>query len=564
MSAHPLLRLAPLFRQSLGLLTVGVVGLIVGAALNLVGPWLIAQAIDVDLATGDRDGLIEKAGLFALILLTNLTVVYGSRLALEVSAQRAMLSLKRQLFDHLVDHDLAFHDRQSSGRLITRVQGDTEALRVLFTLVILAFPADLLLFLGMFGVLWWTHPTIAAICFGVMPPYVLLFLLFRRVSPRRFLALRTVRAQLTGTLTEYLRAMVMLRQFGRHHWANARAKELDQEVLHLDIAANLQPVWYFNSVVAVRTLGIVALLWVGAGLVSDGVLTVGVLVMGLGYLRQMFHPLMRLSHQLTTIERARAAGTRIAEILDAPRSITDGPKDWPGLRDGLRLEEVGFHYTEGTPVLRGVDLHVPAGQHIGIVGATGSGKSTVLNLLLRFRDPTSGRVTLDGVDLRELKISALRQKIGLVLQDVHLFAGTVLENLGGDADTTARALAVVGMEIGLDQRLSDGGANLSRGERQLLTFARALVNDPEVLVLDEATSAIDPATEARVQAALERVMAGRTVVTVAHRLVTVRDCDRIVVLGGGRVLEQGRHDELMRVDGAYAALHRLQTAREAV
>jgi len=564
MSAHPLLRLAPLFRQSLGLLTVGVAGLIVGAALNLVGPWLIAQAIDVDLATGDRDGLIEKAGLFALILLTNLTVVYGSRLALEVSAQRAMLSLKRQLFDHLVDHDLAFHDRQSSGRLITRVQGDTEALRVLFTLVILAFPADLLLFLGMFGVLWWTHPTIAAICFGVMPPYVLLFLLFRRISPRRFLALRTVRAQLTGTLTEYLRAMVMLRQFGRHHWANARAKELDQEVLHLDIAANLQPVWYFNSVVAVRTLGIVALLWVGAGLVSDGVLTVGVLVMGLGYLRQMFHPLMRLSHQLTTIERARAAGTRIAEILDAPRSITDGPKAWPGLRDGLRLEEVGFHYTEGTPVLRGVDLHVPAGQHIGIVGATGSGKSTVLNLLLRFRDPTSGRVTLDGVDLRELKISALRQKIGLVLQDVHLFAGTVLENLGGDADKSARALAVVGVEIGLDQTLSDGGSNLSRGERQLLTFARALVNDPEVLVLDEATSAIDPATEARVQAALERVMAGRTVVTVAHRLVTVRDCDRIVVLGDGRVLEQGRHDELMHVDGAYAALHRLQTVREVV
>jgi ATP-binding cassette, subfamily B, multidrug efflux pump len=542
------------------MLGVGVFGLLGGAGLNLLGPWIIAQAIDVDLANSDAEGLTRSAALFAVVLVANLVVVYISRLALEVSAQRAMLSLKMQLFDHLVDHDLAFHDEQSSGRLITRVQGDTEALRVLFTQVILAFPADALLFIGMFGVLWFTEPVIASIVFGVLPPYVLLFLIFRRVSPQRFLALRKVRAQLTGFLAEHLRAMPTLRQFGRHLWADSRAEALDREVLALDISANLQPVWYFNSVVLVRIIGIVALLWVGAGMVSNGLLTVGVLIMGLGYLRQMFHPLMRLSHQLTTIERARAAGSRIAEILDAPRTIVDPqhPTEWPGLNQGLRMEDVRFHYTEGTPVLKGLSLHVPAGQHIGIVGATGSGKSTVLNLLLRFRDPISGRVSVDGVDLRELRIQDLRDHIGLVLQDVHLFAGTVLENLGGDADAVTSALQTVGLPMGLETVLTDAGENLSRGERQLLTFARALVTDPTLLVLDEATSAVDPATEARVQAALARLMQGRTTVTVAHRLVTVRDCDRIVVLAHGRVAEQGSHDELIRQGGLYAGLHALQ------
>ncbi len=560
MSAHPLLRLAPLFRQSRGLLLIGMIGLVAGTGLMLAGPWIVAQAIDVDLAAGDRAGLATKAALYFGLLLANIAVTYGSKIALEVSAQRAMLQLKENLFDHLVGHDLSFHDKHTSGRLITRVQGDTEALRVLFAEVILAGPADLLLFVGMFTVMMLTAPEVTGLVFAVIPLYVALFVVFRKVAPPRFLAVRKVKAQLTGFLTEHLRAMPTLQSFDRERWAHERSEELNEEVFRKEAISQLQPVWYFNAVVLTRALGIVALLWIGSGLVADEIITIGVLVMGLGYLRQMFNPLFRLSHQLATLERARAAAIRISDILDTPRLITDPaePVPWPGLRDALRLEAVEFHYDEDTPVLRGLDLEVPAGSHVGIVGATGAGKTTVLNLLLRFRDPVAGRVSVDGVDLRDLALADLRAHVGLVLQDVHLFAGSVLDNLGGEPVAAARALATLQVDIGLDREVTDGGKNLSRGERQLLTFARALVTEPQLLVLDEATSAVDPATEARVQAALERLQAGRTTVTVAHRLATVRSCDRIYVLGHGEVIEVGTHDELMARGAVYAALYQLQ------
>lgn len=538
----------------------GVVGLLFGTALNLAGPLIVATAIDDDLAAGDVPGLVQKGLLYLAILVVNLGLTWGAKLIIEVAAQRAMLALKTKLFDHLIGHDLAFHDEHTSGRLITRVQGDTEALRVLFSEVILQAPADLALFAGMFGVVLATAPELAPLVFAVLPPYLLLFAIFRIVSPPRFLALRAVKAKLTGFLSEHLRAMPVLQLFDRVPWANGRMDALNAEVFRIEAIAHLLPVGYFNGVFLTRSLGMVLLLWIGAGRVADGVLTVGALVMGLGYLRQMFNPLMRMSHHLATLERARAAAIRIAGIFDRPRLITDpqAPVAWPGLSDALRLEDVRFHYTEGTPVLRGVDIQIPAGQHVGIVGATGAGKTTVLNLLLRFRDPTAGRVSVDGVDLRDVTLSELRHRIGLVLQDVHLFAGTVLANLGGDPEAASAALDTLGVDIPLDKVLIDGGLNLSRGERQLLTFARALAPNPDILVLDEATSAVDPETEQLVQGALGRLMTGRTTITVAHRLTTVRDCDRIYVLGGGAVVESGTHADLLDARGLYAALHALQ------
>ena len=555
----------PHFAASRGLVLAGCSSLLLATALNLAGPLIVAQAIDVDLAAGDDRRVAGKAFLFLGILVGTLVLRYGGRITVEVAAQRAMLDLKRTLFGHLVHHDLALHDEHPSGRLITRVQGDTEALRILFTEVILAVPADILLFAGMFAILAVRAPSVLPLVFVVLPPYLLLFWLFRRVSPKRFLAVRAVRAQLTGFLTEYVRAMPTLRQFDRLAWANERSEALNREVFGKDWRASLQPVWYFNSVASVRTLGIVLLLFVGASRVAEGTMTLGLLMMGLGYLRQMFHPLLRLSHNLATVERARAASVRIGELLDTPRAVDEPaePKPWPATAQSLRLEGVHFAYRPDAPVLRGIDLEVPAGSHVGIVGATGGGKTTLLNLLLRFRDPTAGRLTVNGVDLREISLETLRHHIGLVLQDVHLFPGTVLENLGGDRDAARAAMAQLDLDLPLDHVLREGGANLSRGERQLITFARALVSDPEVLVLDEATSAVDPATEARVQAALERLQAGRTTITVAHRLSTVRDCDRICVLSGGLLVESGTHEQLMAAGGVYAGMARLQDGRAA-
>jgi ATP-binding cassette subfamily B protein len=395
--------------------------------------------------------------------------------------------------------------------------------------------------------------------FGVLPPYLLALWLLRRFGPPAFLELRVQRAQLTGFFAEHLGAMTMLQRFDRSSWVRERAEQRNEAVYAAQVRSGLIPVVYFNGVVLIRSLGIVALLLYGSMRVAEGSLTVGGLVMGLGYLRQMFSPLMRLSHHLTAIETSRAAAVRISEILDTEAQICDPaePVPWPGLRDEMALRDVTFHYQEDAPVLRGVDIKIRAGSHVGIVGATGAGKSTVLNLAMRFRDPVGGAVTVDGVDLRAMAVEDVRRHMGLVLQDVRLLPGTVLDNLGGQRDAARTALDTVGLAgVGLDTVVRSG--MLSRGERQLLTFARALVGDPELLVLDEATSAVDPATEARVQQSLRRVMAGRTTITVAHRLQTVRDADQIYVLQEGWVAEVGNHDALLRADGVYAALHALQ------
>ena len=282
--------------------------------------------------------------------------------------------------------------------------------------------------------------------------------------------------------------------------------------------------------------------------------------MALGYLRLMFNPLMRISFHQATVERARAAAVRIIEILDDAPVIVDAedPADWRRLEQGIRFDAVRFSYGE-EEVLRGVDLFIPAGSNSAVVGATGSGKSTLVNLLLRFREPQSGRILLDDQSLEKIRLADLRDKSGLVQQDVLLFPGTVLDNLGGDPVAAQLALDLLGLSWSLDKELPHAGASLSRGERQLLTFARALVRDPELLVLDEATSAVDPATEERIQSALERLQEGRTTLSVAHRLVTIRRCNPIFVMASGQLVEQGSHESLLQEGGIYANLWALQS-----
>lgn len=555
---HPLLRLAPLLRPTRGLLVAASVGLLVSTGLSLAGPWLVREAIDGAIGGEDLDRLYQVAGLYLFVVLLNMAVHWGARAAATRVAQDTLLRLKRKLFGHLVDHDLAFHDKHTSGRLITRVQGDPDSLHILFTEVLISAPGDVVLFAGMFAILIAYSPTVALVVAAVLPPYLIAFLVFRKVSPPIFLAVREESARLTGFLTEHVRALPMLQLHDRGAWAREACRERNRTLYVKDVKAQIAPTVFFNTLFGIRGVGFAVVLWAGGLEVAEGEATVGVLVMALGYLRQMFNPLMRISHSLTTIERARAAAIRIAGILDSEPAVTSGDRPWPGLREALALEAVDFAYDPGTPVLQGIDLRIPAGARVGVVGATGSGKSTLVNLLLRFRDPTAGRVTIDGTDLRELDLAQLRRSVGLVLQDVHLFAGTVLDNLGGDRDAARAALATLELDFDLDQPLEAGARNLSRGERQLLTFARALVRNPEILVLDEATSAVDPATEGRVQEALERLQTGRTSITVAHRLATVRHCDRIVVLHHGRVAESGTHDELVALGGLYAALYQLQ------
>lgn len=556
----PLLRLLPWLRARPALLAVGSTGMVGAAALGLIGPWLIARAIDVDLPNADRDGLVRRCLAYGAVVLGAGALTWGSRLALEVAAQEALLRLKTDLFAHLVGHDLAFHDRTPSGSLVGRIQGDITALRLLLVEVVFAVPADTVLVLGVAAMLLWNAPIVGLPVLAVMPAYALLLAVFRRVAGPRFLAHRAASSRLTGVLAEVVRVAPRLQAFGGHLWLRDRADDAIADVERTEFLSRVQPVWFFNVALGMRALAIVGVLVWGAARVRAGQATVGELVLALGLLRAVFGPLMRLSQHLATLEAARAAARRVADLLDVPRTLVDPavPAPWPGVRDRVALEGVGFHYVEGTPVLQDVDLVLPAGTRTGLVGRTGSGKSTVVDLILRFRDVVQGRVTFDGVDVRALDRSDLRARCGLVLQDVRLIPGTVRDNLPGDPDAVRRALDAVGLDWSLDRPLDE--ARLSRGERQLLTFARALVRDPELLVLDEATSAVDPATEHRVQQALDVVLAGRTALIVAHRLQTILSCDQVIVFDGGRVVEQGSPSELAARGGAFAALLRAQAA----
>lgn len=556
----PLLQLAQRFAPRRGLLGAAVLALLAAAALGVVGPWLVAQAIDVDLVAGDRAGLIRRCGLYLITVVGAGLFTWAGRVALEVAASDLLLDAKRALFRHLAEHDLQLHDRLSSGSLVGRLQGDIAAVRVLLVEVLFALPVDALAVLGMVAVLFASAPVVAAPVVAVLPVYVALLWLFRRVAAPRYLANRVAVSTLTGVLAELVSTLPAMRVLGRHEWSGDRARGAILDARRTEIFARLQSVWFLNTALLIRTVGMVAVLVWGAAVVQRGDATVGALVMGLAYMRQLFTPLMRLSHQLSTLEQARAASVRLVALFNEPRTLVDpaAPTPWPGLKDELRLEGVSFHYAPNAPVLSGVDLRIPAGSRVGLVGATGAGKSTLVDLMLRFRDPVSGRVSVDGVDLRDVERDALRSRTGLVLQDVRLLPGTVLDNLGGEAVAAQRALDRLGLTLPLDAEVD--GRRMSRGERQLLTLARALTLDPDLLVLDEATSAVDPATEVRMQRAIDALLDGRTAVIVAHRLQTIRTCDPIVVLHRGSVCEVGTHGELLARGGLYAALVKLQAA----
>lgn len=549
--------LVPYFRPSIRPLLLAQALALSGTALSLASSLFAARAVDVSIPARDGLGLALASMAYGGATLAGGGLAWASRVGVEGVAQASLLRLKEALFAHLVDHDVALHDEEPPGKLLARVQGDTEALRALVSEVLLLAPADVALAVGLVVILAARAPELAWAVVATLPLYAVSVFVFGRFAPAIWLRSRETATRLTGFFAEHVRALPLLRAYGRQDWLRARASALGDEKLAADTDVGMAGVWYFNGLFAVRAAAFALVLWAGARGLAAGTLTLGGVVLGLDYARKLFDPVIRLQMQALSVERARAGATRLQALLARPPTVRApaSPVPWPG--GALRLEGVTFRYGEGPAALTDVDLTFAPGRHTALVGATGSGKSTVVQLLFRFRDPVAGRVTVGGVDLRDLDPAELRRHVGLVPQGVHLLPGTVAENLGADEVRAAALLAEVGLADRLrpDTRVGEGGQGLSRGEAQLLCFARALAAEPDVLVLDEATASMDPETEARVRALLA-ARPDRTVVTVAHRLGTVVDADHLYVLHEGRLVEEGDHAALLKRGGVYAGLWR--------
>jgi ATP-binding cassette subfamily B protein len=547
-------------------------------ACELTGPLIFWKAVDGPLAARDPGGLARYGVYFLLAVAgTGLFEFLYSWTTSRVG-QDIILDLRMELFAHLQKLSVSFFDRNPVGRLVVRVTSDVENLNELFTSGLVEFAADLLMLFSVVGMMFYTNGKLALVTMGVTPLIFLAILLFRTVARKRYREMRVRIARLNSYLNESVSGMRTIQTFGREQACLDRFRGHNRDHRDSAIAAVFAYSIFYPGIEFLFSLSVALLVWVGGRGILEGTLTFGAFMAFWYYVHKFSMPIREIAEKYNILQAAMASSERVFKILDTPPEVADRPDAAPAteLRGEVEFDHVWFSYDGKTPVLEDVSFKVAPGRSLAVVGLTGAGKSTIINLLLRFYDPVRGSVKIDGRDLREYDLRSLRRRLGLVLQDVFLFAGTVADNIRlGEKDIdrarveeAARAVNadrfVARLPKRLDTDVLERGAALSTGERQLLSFARALAFDPRILVLDEATSSVDGQTERLIQDGLSALMKGRTSLVIAHRLSTIRHADRILVLHRGRIREEGTHAELVANDGLYRKLVRLQAATAGV
>ena len=585
-------RLLKYLRPHLVAVSIAFVAIVGGALVELAQPWLTQTAIDNYIKNKDVVGLQQIATVFFGLLILNFVFEYVQTVVMQTTGQRIMRAIRIEVYSHLQKLDLAFYDKNPVGRMMTRVTTDVDALNDLFASGVVTVFGDVLALLGIITAMLWMNWRLALVAFVVLPGILAATQWFRKNVRESYRQVRGLVAKINAFLQEHLTGMSTVQLFGQERRTLERFDQINRD--HRD--ANIQSIFYYAlfypMIETLAALSGALIIYIGGGWAESGVVTLGVLVAFLQYSRRFFQPISDLSEKFNILQAAMAASERIFTVLDTPIAITnpanqplepnepDEPREQNLTNRSNRpnpvitFDGVWFSYVDGSDgepqwVLKDVSFVVQPGQRIGIVGATGSGKTTIISLLLRFYDVQRGRILVDGVDIKAMDLEVLRGIFGLVLQDVHLFAGTVAGNIRlGRADITDAAVADAARAVHADEfiaRLPQGyqtevaerGATLSVGQKQLLSFARALAFQPRVLVLDEATSSVDTATEELIEDALKVMMKARTVVAIAHRLSTIQDMDRILVLHRGELRESGSHQELLALRGLYFRLYEL-------
>jgi ATP-binding cassette subfamily B protein len=547
------------------------VALILATAASLAPAYLAGRAIDDGIRKGDYGALTVVVVLFGLSAVVTWGATYAQTYLVNWVGERALQDLRVKLFRHLQRLSVGFYSRNKAGVLISRMTNDVEALNQLVTDSVVTLFQSSLTLIGTAVILVLLDPGLALVTFICFPILMVGSLAFRIASTGAYRLTREKIAWVTAYLQETLSGVRVVRAFGQEPRHEQRFAELNED----NREANLKTVYlnaaYFPAVELLSAVATAAiLLYGGSQVVSGNGVTIGVLASFVFYLNSFFDPIQALSQLYTTYQAGMAALDKIFELLDEEPEIVDraDATELPRVNGEIRFDGVSFTYGPKALALCDVDIVIPPGMTVALVGATGAGKSTFVKLVARFHDPTSGRVLVDGHDLRDVTERSLRSQLGMVPQEGFLFSGTIRDNIAfGKPDATdeqveeaAQAVGahafITGLPGGYDTEVGERGGHLSAGQRQLVAFARAAVADPRILILDEATSNVDVHTEGRIEAGLRRLLAGRTAIVIAHRLSTIQGAGRIIVLDHGRVVEQGTHDELLDAGGAYARLYR--------
>ena len=562
-----------------------VVALVLGTAASLAPPLLARAAIDDGIQRHDFGKLLLVVVAFFVSALIVWVMTYAQTFLVGWVGQRALADLRIRIFKHLQTLPIGFYESRSAGVLISRMTNDVEALDSLVTdSVVTLFQSGLTL-IGTIGILLYLDVTLALITFCILPLVLAGSLWFRIISAGAFRRTRETIGAITGYLQETLSGIRVVRSFAQEPVHEAQFTELNADNADANMTTVKLNAAYFPSVEMLSGVAVGLIVLYGGYQAIDGHISIGTIVAFVAALSNLFEPIQQLSQLYATYQSGMAALEKIFQLLDEQPDLEDRADalELGRITGEVDFDDVSFAYqkrrgdnsSEQVLALDHIDLQIPPGQTVALVGATGAGKSTMAKLIARFYDPTSGAVLVDGHDLREVASSSLRSQMGIVPQEAFLFSGTVAENIAfgrpdADADQIRAAAAAVGAEEfiadlpnGYDTEIGERGTQLSAGQRQLIAFARALIADPRILVLDEATSNVDLHSEARIEQGLRRLLAGRTSIVIAHRLSTIRQAGRIVVLEHGKIAEQGTHDELIDAQGRYYELYRDWAAQAA-
>ncbi len=546
--------------------------LIAGSAFSILQPYLTKVAIDRYIRNSDFSGLNQIAFLYILTLVLVFALSFSQTWLINLMGQKIMYDMRVQIFRHLQKLDVSFFDKNPVGRLMTRVTTDVDALNELFTAGVISVFDDVFTLSGIIISLFLLNYRLALGIVAILPFLVLATLMFKIKVRDSYRRVRTAIARINAFLQENITGAAVVQIFGQEKKQYRQFTRINKD--HLE--ANVQSIFYyaifFPLLEVISASAIALIVWYGGHQVLAGVLTLGTLVAFIQYSDRFFSPISDLSEKYTILQAAMASSERIFKLLDTEPSISspDAPKAFTVEHGSIEFRNVSFFYNPGEPVLHDISFKVEPGERVAVVGATGAGKSTIISLLNRFYDVQQGEILVDGENIRNYDLQGLRRSIGIVLQDVFLFSGSISENirLGSKAiadeqvekaaETVHASQFIRRLDHQFASEVGERGSSLSVGQKQLLAFARALAYDPKILILDEATSSIDTETEALIRDAIEKLMAGRTSMVIAHRLSTVQNADRILVLHRGRIRETGTHQELLRLKGIYWKLYQLQ------